>query len=104
MSETPATQPSTSLSGLEWPTDATQYNLTGKIGQGAFASVWRASDVAEVSCFVSFHYATPYGSTDCCRAGRCPVLSWLCKGISVSRSFIRSFSPFVSAVDTYGTY
>ena len=29
--------------GAEWPMDATKYDLTGKIGQGAFASVWRAS-------------------------------------------------------------
>lgn len=28
---------------MEWPTDASQYDLTGKIGQGAFASVWRAT-------------------------------------------------------------
>jgi serine/threonine-protein kinase OSR1/STK39 len=28
---------------VEWPTDSTQYHLTGKIGQGAFASVWRAT-------------------------------------------------------------
>jgi serine/threonine-protein kinase OSR1/STK39 len=27
----------------DWPTDATRYELVGKIGQGAFASVWRAS-------------------------------------------------------------
>ena len=33
--------------GAEWPMDATKYDLTGKIGQGAFASVWRAS--AEVT-------------------------------------------------------
>eukprot|EP00934_Nitzschia_sp_Nitz4_P001625 Nitzschia sp. Nitz4//scaffold20_size174350//143601//145004//NITZ4_002125-RA/size174350-processed-gene-0.117-mRNA-1//-1//CDS//3329541878//1625//frame0 len=26
----------------EWPTDPSHYNLIGKIGQGAFASVWRA--------------------------------------------------------------
>lgn len=26
----------------EWPTDASQYDLIGKIGQGAFASVWGA--------------------------------------------------------------
>lgn len=29
--------------GVEWPTDASLYDLSGKIGQGAFASVWRAS-------------------------------------------------------------
>jgi serine/threonine-protein kinase OSR1/STK39 len=29
--------------GAEWPTDAAQYDLTGKIGHGAFATVWRAS-------------------------------------------------------------
>ena len=27
----------------EWPNDATQYDFVGKVGQGAFASVWRAS-------------------------------------------------------------
>jgi serine/threonine-protein kinase OSR1/STK39 len=27
----------------EWPTDASQYDLTNKIGQGAFASVYRGS-------------------------------------------------------------
>ena len=28
----------------EWPTDPKSYDLIGKIGQGAFASVWRAND------------------------------------------------------------
>jgi serine/threonine-protein kinase OSR1/STK39 len=32
-----------SSTGVDWPTDAKQYHLTGKIGQGAFASVWRAT-------------------------------------------------------------
>ena len=31
----------------EWPTDATQYDLVGKIGQGAFASVWGAKTKEE---------------------------------------------------------
>jgi serine/threonine-protein kinase OSR1/STK39 len=43
MSETTATVPSITPSTAEWPTDASQYDLIGKIGQGAFASVWRAS-------------------------------------------------------------
>jgi serine/threonine-protein kinase OSR1/STK39 len=29
--------------GAEWPTEAAKYDLIGKIGQGAFASVWRAA-------------------------------------------------------------
>lgn len=34
----------------DWPTDASQYELTGKIGQGAFASVWRAATtIARIS-------------------------------------------------------
>lgn len=37
-----ATHYSAVMAGVEWPTDASQYDLTGKIGQGAFASVWRA--------------------------------------------------------------
>lgn len=31
----------------EWPTDASHYELMGKIGQGAFASVWGARTKAE---------------------------------------------------------
>ena len=27
----------------EWPTDPSHYELVGKVGQGAFATVWRAS-------------------------------------------------------------
>lgn len=49
MSETAATPVSTIPSGAEWPTDATQYDLTGKIGQGAFASVWRATTTVSFS-------------------------------------------------------
>jgi serine/threonine-protein kinase OSR1/STK39 len=33
----------------EWPTDASQYELIGKIGQGAFASVWRASTTTTIT-------------------------------------------------------
>lgn len=29
--------------GVEWPTDATLYKLKGKIGSGAFATVWKAT-------------------------------------------------------------
>ncbi|KAG7353575.1 Ser/Thr protein kinase [Nitzschia inconspicua] len=43
MSESAVPQTHAFMSGVEWPTDASQYDLTGKIGQGAFASVWRAT-------------------------------------------------------------
>jgi serine/threonine-protein kinase OSR1/STK39 len=33
----------TDTNSSEWPTDPNAYILTGKIGQGAFASVWRAT-------------------------------------------------------------
>jgi serine/threonine-protein kinase OSR1/STK39 len=40
----------------EWPTDPTSYDLIGKIGQGAFATVWKArittSQTAEQVCAV----------------------------------------------------
>ena len=29
---------------IDWPTDPKSFDLIGKIGQGAFASVWRAND------------------------------------------------------------
>jgi serine/threonine-protein kinase OSR1/STK39 len=32
----------------EWPTDPKSFDLIGKIGQGAFASVWRANDKTSV--------------------------------------------------------
>ena len=42
-SETPAPQPPPPPPpAVEWPTDASHYELLGKIGQGAFATVWGA--------------------------------------------------------------
>jgi len=44
---------------FEWPTDASQYELMGKIGQGAFASVWGArikNDATESSSNSSSKY------------------------------------------------
>jgi serine/threonine-protein kinase OSR1/STK39 len=36
------------MSNVEWPTDATQYELSGKIGSGAFATVWRATTTCSI--------------------------------------------------------
>jgi len=37
------TEPTTTTTTtIEWPVEASRYHLVGKIGQGAFASVWRA--------------------------------------------------------------
>jgi len=36
----------------DWPTDPAAYSLIGKIGQGAFASVWRATAIAQGDCAV----------------------------------------------------
>lgn len=38
----------TSNNNVEWPTEATQYELSGKIGTGAFATVWKASTTCTV--------------------------------------------------------
>lgn len=38
---------SSTVEPIEWPTDSKKYQLTGKIGQGAFAAVWRARAMSE---------------------------------------------------------
>ena len=43
MTTTAASSVATNDQEWSWSTDSTQYDLLGKIGQGAFASVWKAS-------------------------------------------------------------
>jgi serine/threonine-protein kinase OSR1/STK39 len=48
-----AEAPSTSNSLIEWPTDVDSYELMCKIGQGAFASVWKAkSKTTQQECAI----------------------------------------------------
>jgi serine/threonine protein kinase len=59
--------PSTAPAPVEWPTNPAAYELIGKIGQGAFATVWKAripetNAVCAVKVLVSQSLVCPYDS------------------------------------------
>jgi serine/threonine-protein kinase OSR1/STK39 len=56
--------PPTPVITVEWPTDALSYNLICKIGQGAFATVWKAQKIIPTSTSITDNSGTTVNTTD----------------------------------------